>query len=107
MAKIRGIEGLAYDQIQMELRAGARFVEYPYCISVGFMTLRRVSDIYYFSRNGRGSVFRRLGYSVISSLFGWWVSLGVPSAQSPPSSRTCGVERTSPSRSWRPKNSTP
>jgi hypothetical protein len=74
MAKIRGIEGLAYDQIQMELRAGARFVEYPYCISVGFISFRRASDIY-FIRHGRGAVSRRLGYSVISSLFGWW---GIP-----------------------------
>jgi hypothetical protein len=33
-----------------------------------------VSDIY-FIRNGTGSVSRGLGYSAISSLWGWW---GIP-----------------------------
>jgi len=74
MAKIRGIEGLSDDQIEIELQQGARFVEYQYCISILVLTFTRSSDIY-FIRKGHGSVSKGLGYSLISSLFGWW---GIP-----------------------------
>jgi len=72
--KIKGIEGLTQEQIQMELQRGAKFVMYQYCISVLVMTFKRPSDIY-FVRAGEGSVGKGLGFSGLSLLLGWW---GIP-----------------------------
>jgi len=44
---------------------------YEYCISALIMTFKRSSDIY-FIRGGEGSVFRGLGFTLLTLLLGWW-----------------------------------
>jgi hypothetical protein len=72
--KINGIEGLTGEQLQLELRRGAKFVLFQYCISVFIMTFRRPSDIY-FVRAGESAVAKGLPYTALSLIAGWW---GIP-----------------------------
>jgi hypothetical protein len=72
--KIVGIDGLDGSMMADELRRGARFVIYQYCISILIMSFRRPSNIY-FVRAGQSAVGRGLGFSAISMLLGWW---GIP-----------------------------
>jgi hypothetical protein len=72
--KVVGIEGLDGSMVADELRRGAKFVIYQYCISILIMSFRRPSDIY-FVRAGQSAVTRGLGFSVVSLLLGWW---GIP-----------------------------
>jgi hypothetical protein len=72
--KIKGIDGLTQEQIQMQLQRGAKFVMYQYSISLLVITFKRSSDIY-FVRAGEGSVAKGLGFSGVSLLLGWW---GIP-----------------------------
>jgi hypothetical protein len=44
---IRGIEKMSLAQVEAQLRQGACFVFYEYCISLVVITLRRPSDIYF------------------------------------------------------------
>ncbi len=71
---VNGTEGLSEEQIEEELRQGARFVTYLYCISIGIMTFKRSSDLY-FLRPGEHGVVKGLGYTIVSLLLGWW---GIP-----------------------------
>jgi hypothetical protein len=71
---VRGIEGMSVNQIDEEIKNGARFVTYHYCISVGFVTFRRTSPIFLvITRLGR--IMRGTPYSLISFLLGWY---GIP-----------------------------
>lgn len=72
--KINGIQGLSNEEMQQELQRGARFVMYQYCISIGIMTFKRPSAIY-FIRAGNGSIGKGVGFTAISLLLGWW---GIP-----------------------------
>src|SRR5262245_60156000 len=72
--KVKGLDGLTQEQIQMELQRGAKFVLYQYCISILVLTFKRPSDIY-FIRAGEGSVGKGLLFSLVSFLLGWW---GIP-----------------------------
>ena len=72
--KIKGVDGLTQEQLQMELQRGAKFVMYQYCISLLVITFKRPSEVY-FVRAGEGSVGKGLGFSGLSMLLGWW---GVP-----------------------------
>lgn len=71
---IVGIEGMTGKQLSDELRRGARFVMFHYCISIVVMTFRRGSDVH-FVRAGESAVAKGLGYSVLSFFLGWW---GIP-----------------------------
>jgi len=72
--KICGIEGMTHEQVQQEVQRGGRFVMYQYCVSLGIITLKRPSSIY-FRRAGQGSIGKGLGFSGLSMLLGWW---GIP-----------------------------
>lgn len=74
MAKIHGLEGLTYAELDEQLARGARFVLFEYCISVVLMTFKRGSDVY-FIRAGEGVFVKSLPYSLISLTLGWW---GIP-----------------------------
>ena len=74
MAGIKGLEGLTTDQVNFELRSGARFVVYEYCISLLVVTLKRSSGIF-FVRKEDSPVRRGMSYSLCSLLLGWW---GIP-----------------------------
>jgi len=57
-----------------EVEAGGRFVIFTYCISVFIMTFKRPSEIMFLRRDQDGAS-AAIGYSVLSSLLGWW---GIP-----------------------------
>ena len=69
--KLRGIDALTPAEIEAELRAGARFVFFEYCISLVFVTLRRPSAVVLLRRGERG-LARGLPYTLLSLLLGWW-----------------------------------
>ena len=71
MAKIVGVEGLTNEMVQEELQRGAKFVVFPYCISILIMTFRRSSDIY-FIRSGQSAFAKAWPFALISLFFGWW-----------------------------------
>lgn len=72
--KIRNIDDLSSDQIEYELRNGARFVVFQYCISILIMTFKRGSDVY-FVRSNQGTFFLSLPYTILTLILGWW---GIP-----------------------------
>lgn len=72
--KIRNIEGLSAANLQQEADKGARFVYFPYTISLLFVTLKRTSDVYMI-RAGERAASRGLRFTLISLFFGWW---GIP-----------------------------
>lgn len=69
--KIIGTEGLTTQQIDAELAQGAKFVVYPYCVSILVMTFKRASAIHYI-RPGESASAKALPYVLISLFFGWW-----------------------------------
>jgi hypothetical protein len=74
MAQIKNIEGLSNDEINHELRNGAKFVVFQYCISVFVMTFKRSSDIY-FIRSGESTIKHSIGFTILTFFIGWW---GIP-----------------------------
>jgi hypothetical protein len=72
--QIKGIEGLSTQEINDELKAGARFVVFGYCISLVVITFRRNSDVY-FIRAGESAAKKGWRYTGLSILLGWW---GIP-----------------------------
>jgi hypothetical protein len=72
--KIRGIEGMRHGELDFEIRRGAKFVLFQYCISIIVLTFRRPSDIY-FLRQGENPVVKGLPFTVLSLVAGWW---GIP-----------------------------
>jgi hypothetical protein len=72
--KIRGIEGMTGNELSFELQRGGKFVIFLYCLSILVLTFKRPSDIY-FIRAGESALSRKLGFTLISVLFGWW---GIP-----------------------------
>lgn len=71
---IPGTEGMNLQDLEQEVLNGGRFVVYSYCISVIILTFRRGTGVR-FLRRGQDGVGSALGYSVLSSLLGWW---GIP-----------------------------
>jgi hypothetical protein len=69
--RLRGLEALSLDELEAELRAGARFVFFEYCISMIFVTLRRPSAVFLLRKQERG-LARGLPYTALSLLLGWW-----------------------------------
>ena len=72
--KIIGIDGMTRQQLAEELKAGAKFVMYQYCVSILVMTFKRGSDIYFIPANAKASS-KGISFTVISLLAGWW---GIP-----------------------------
>jgi hypothetical protein len=74
MAKIKNIDGLSMEELELEIRNGARFVLFQYCFSILIMTFKRGSDIY-FIRSGDSTGRYSRGFTLTSLFFGWW---GIP-----------------------------
>ncbi len=72
--KIRNIDGLSADDLQQEVKEGARFIFYPYTVSVIIVTFKRTSGVY-LVRKKENAVIKGLPFTIISALFGWW---GIP-----------------------------
>jgi hypothetical protein len=74
MATIHGIDQFSTAQIEDQLRNGARFVVYQYCISIIVMSFKRSSGIYFIPAGG-SAVGKGALWSLPSLLLGWW---GIP-----------------------------
>lgn len=68
---INGIAGMTPAQLDDELQRGARFVYFPYVISIVVLTFRRSSDVF-FLRPGESAFAKGWPYALISLLLGWW-----------------------------------
>jgi hypothetical protein len=71
MAGISGLDGMTVGQVVEEVRKGARFVYFQYCISVLILTFRRSSPVF-FIKSGESRLTRGLPYSALSFVLGWW-----------------------------------
>jgi hypothetical protein len=71
MAGISGLDGMTVGQVVEEVRKGARFVYFQYCISVLILTFRRNSPIFLI-RAGQSGIAKGLPYSALSFVLGWW-----------------------------------
>lgn len=72
--KLKGVDGLATEYVRDEVNRGAKFVFYNYCVSLGVVTFKRSSDLY-FIRPGQGRLVQGLPFTLISLVAGWW---GIP-----------------------------
>lgn len=71
---IKGTEGLSEAEIAAEIGRGGRFVIYLYTVSVGIMTFRRSSGVY-FLKAGQSGWPRALPWTLLTLVAGWW---GIP-----------------------------
>ena len=68
---IKNTQGLSVSEIKNLISKGAKFVVFPYTISIIVMTLRRNSSIY-FIRPDENSFKYSFGHFGINLLLGWW-----------------------------------
>jgi hypothetical protein len=69
--QIKGVEGLSVGEVQDQVRQGAKFVIFGYCMSFLIITLRRSSDVT-FVRAGQSAFAAGLPYTLLSLFIGWW-----------------------------------
>ena len=69
--KIKNIDGLSADTLEREVAQGARFVHFPYVISLIVFTFKRTSNVYLI-RKGENILSYSLPFSLLSFFFGWW-----------------------------------
>lgn len=74
MAKIKGIDGLTYDEIYREIDNGGKFVCFPFTISILVMTFKRHSNIH-FIKAGDSTFTKSIPFTLITLGLGWW---GIP-----------------------------
>jgi hypothetical protein len=74
MASIKNLNGITDQELLEEIRNGAKFVVYQYCVSILIMTFKRGSDIY-FIRSGESALKPGLPFTALTFFFGWW---GIP-----------------------------
>ncbi len=74
ISEVDGLAGLSDEEILWELRNGAKFVVYHYCVSVIVVSFFRVSQVH-FIRSNESAIWRGMKYTLLSLLLGWW---GVP-----------------------------
>lgn len=72
--QIKNIDGLSVSQIKQLVNQGAKFVIFPYTISIVLATFKRSSSIY-FIRPNENSIKYSYGHVGVNLLFGWW---GIP-----------------------------
>ncbi len=72
--EIDGLAGLSNEEIDWELRNGAKFVVYHYCVSIIVWSFFRTSQVH-FIRSNESAVWKGMKYTLLSLLLGWW---GVP-----------------------------
>lgn len=68
---IKGIHGMSTLQIQDEVASGARFVKFPFCISLLVVSFRFSSAVY-FVKTQESTWQKSLPFCLLSLLFGWW-----------------------------------
>ncbi|WP_206170885.1 hypothetical protein [Phragmitibacter flavus] len=68
---IPGTEGMSVAEVEQEVAEGGRFVLFSYCVSILILTFRRSSSVR-FLRRGVDGTGAAVGYSLLSSVVGWW-----------------------------------
>lgn len=68
---IKGIEGMTLSAVELEVKSGAQFVVFQFCYSLGIITIRRSSDVY-FIRLGQSAWKKGLSYTGFTCIAGWW-----------------------------------
>jgi len=71
---VRGVTGLSVADVNAQVAQGGRFVVFQWVLSLGVISLRRNSPIY-FVRPGESATGKSLPYCALSLVFGWW---GIP-----------------------------
>jgi len=71
LSRIYGIEGLMEDDITYELKKGAKFVIYQYCVSAIIVSFK-LNSVVYFIKNGESAVVKGLPFTIFSAVIGWW-----------------------------------
>ena len=71
---IHGVDGMSEQDLRTAVACGGRLVMYKYCISLGIVTFKRGTDVY-FIQPGKSAVLRGLPFSALSFVMGWW---GIP-----------------------------
>ena len=72
--KFHGLKDLTIDQVNAELKNGAKFVVFTYTVSFIILSMRNASEVYFIKKE-QPTWRHSLKYSLISLLFGWW---GIP-----------------------------
>ncbi|MBK7559978.1 MAG: hypothetical protein IPP43_11980 [Chitinophagaceae bacterium] len=72
--KIKNIDGIKTEDLELEVKRGGRFVYFPYTVSFLVVTLKRNSGVYLL-RDNENAAMKGLPFIIISVLFGWW---GIP-----------------------------
>jgi hypothetical protein len=72
--EIKNIQGLRVSEIKHLVNQGAKFVIFPYTVSIIVMTFKRSSSIY-FIKPDENTFKYSYGHVGVNLLFGWW---GIP-----------------------------
>jgi hypothetical protein len=72
--RIKNIDGLSARDLQREASAGARFVYFPFTVSLVIVTFKRTSGVYLI-RPADHKLTKAFPFILLSFLFGWW---GIP-----------------------------
>lgn len=73
--RIKNIQGFSAADLEKEVNRGAKFLYYPYTISLIFFTFKRTSGVYLVKSN-KNTYLKSFPFIILSALFGWW---GIPS----------------------------
>ncbi len=73
-SEVVGLDGLTNEEVLWELRNGAKFVVYQYCVSLLVVSLYRSSEVH-FIRSNESAVLHGMKYTLLSLALGWW---GIP-----------------------------
>ncbi len=66
---------ISFEQLNIEIETGAKFIAYSYCLSILFaVTLKPISPAYLILSNENNSKYKSK-YNLLTKLFGWW---GIP-----------------------------
>lgn len=69
--RIQNAPHLSHESLLEEIHKGARFVHFPFVISLIFTTLKRESGAYLIRPN-ENKFAKALPYIIITAIFGWW-----------------------------------
>jgi hypothetical protein len=69
--ELRNIEGTTFEQLDFNVRNGAKFVIYEYAISIIVVTFKRVTSVCYVPAEGSAGP-HKMTANLLSLVFGWW-----------------------------------
>ena len=72
--RIKNIQGLSAADLEKEVNGGAKFLYYPYAISLIVITFKCTSGVYLVRAN-KNAFGKSIPFIILSALFGWW---GIP-----------------------------